>query len=270
MAVFELAPIRIDAERARAYVLAHGGLREKARLAGIFGATGPDREVVKALEALQNPDGGFPLRQEADAPSSVDTTCYILQQLKDLPPLAGSPMASRAVSFLRRFQLTDGSWEEPGGGTGRETAYLTANATYTILSLEPEHLDPVLRAEGWLRRNLAGVEPGAAEQPATETLALTWGVWLKLAAPRTSELAWAFAQLERQELEAPELAWWLTIALEAGAGGRFLLPIARLLARLAAMQDAETGGWPAEPGFETESTLAALRVFRGYGIIQGG
>jgi hypothetical protein len=275
MAVLDLPSIRVDGERARAFVLAQGGSRERARVEGIFGATGPDRQVVKALEGLQNPDGGFPLQQQAGAPSSVDSTCYILFQLKDMPPLAGSPMATRAVSFLRRSQQTDGSWRETpevgehapfwaASGDPKAQAYLTAVATYTILTLEPEHLDPVSRAMGWLRRALVQDPTGA--QYYTQTLAMSWAVFFRLAGPKASETIWAFQALGRRELDAPQLAWWLACALETGIGGRFLLPLAQELGKLAAMQQAD-GAWPAEEGYAVESTLTALRVFRGYGVV---
>jgi hypothetical protein len=274
MAMVELAPIRVDAERARAYVLAHGGPREVARVDGLFGATGPNRNVVKELESLQNADGGFPGGGAQGGPGSVDATCYILQQLKDMPPLAGSPMASRAVAFLRRTQQTDGSWRESGEAAEAPWAgpwakpenaasgpYLTANAAYTILTLEPEHLDPVYRAAAWLRRAMAA---DAADLP-TQTLGLAFGLYYRLHGPRSHEAAWSFTTAMKREMTADELAWFLTCALEVSAGGKFLVPVVQGLERLAAMQQ-DDGAWPAEPGLELESTLSALRVFRGYGI----
>jgi uncharacterized protein GlcG (DUF336 family) len=50
------------------------------------------------------------------------------------------------------------------------------------------------------------------------------------------------------------------------AGGRFALPVVQALGKLSAMQQAD-GSWPAEPWLAVESTLTALRVFRGYGVI---
>ncbi|MDB4894196.1 MAG: hypothetical protein JWN15_458 [Firmicutes bacterium] len=257
----------VDGERARAFVLAHAGSRDQARLAGIFAGARPEREVVKALEALQNPDGGFPLVQQPGNPSSIDTTCYMLSVLKDMPPLAGSPMASRAVAFLRRNQQPDGSWREsPEVATmspfwtaqsdPKATAYVTANATYTIFTLAPEHMDPIGRAVRWLR------EAVNADDAYTQTLALAWAVLYRLDGPNRE----LFAQLEQRNLDAPALGWWLTCALEVGAGGPFLLPLAQQLDKLALRQRAD-GAWPAEEGFETESTLTALRVFRGYGVL---
>jgi len=266
MATVELSPIRVDAERARAYVLAHGAARDIARLEGIYGAVGPARDVVRGLEELQNPDGSFPLRQERGAPGSVDTTCFLLHQMKDLPPLSGSPMASRAVAYLRRVQQMNGSWAEqaPAANGWAQPLYLTALATYTILSHEPEHIDPINRGAAWLRQALSSDPTGAATP--TQTLLLAWTSFYRLFGQHAHETAWAFQTLTHRERAAAERAWGLACALEVGAGGKFTLQLAGLLAQLAALQQ-EDGAWPAEEGFPLESTLTALRVFRGYGVI---
>lgn len=267
----QLPSLIVDGERARAFVLAHAGSTDQARLEGIFAGARPEREVVKALEALQNPDGGFPLVQQPGNPSSIDTTCYMLSVLKDMPPLAGSPMASRAVAFLRRNQQADGSWRESpevvalspfwtAQDDPKATAYVTANATYTILTLEPDHMDPIGRAARWLRRAVSVADAF------NQTLLLTWAVLYRLDGALANPTRAAFAQLEQRPLDAPELGWWLSCALEVGAGGPLLLPLAQQLGKLALRQRAD-GAWPAEEGFETESTLTALRVFRGYGVL---
>lgn len=250
--------LKVNVDGARAFVLAQGGLREQARLLGIFGVHGPDREVVKALEGLQNPDGGYPLRQQPGAPSSLDTTCCILAQVKDMPPLAGSPMASRALAFLRRNQHHQGYWAADGD---RARAYLTANATYTLLTLEPGHLDPVARGEFWLRREL-GLE---GNEQFTQTLGMASAIWYRLHGAGSQEVAATFDRLCRRRVEAMELAWWLSCALEVGMGGRYLLTLVRMLGELAGQQG-EDGSWPSADGAAVEATLQALRVFRGYGL----
>ncbi|HLN64371.1 MAG TPA: prenyltransferase/squalene oxidase repeat-containing protein [Symbiobacteriaceae bacterium] len=273
MTVLALGPIQVDYDRARAYVLAHGAAREKARLEGIVGAVGPARDVTKALETLQNADGGFPARGVAGNPSSIDATCYTLFQLKDLPPLEGSPMASRAVSYLRRMQLIDGSWQESPeaadlvgpwarpGAPGAAT-YLTALAVYNILTLEPEHADPISRGVNWLRRAMAQ----EGEQVPLQTLACAAGAFYKYLGPNAHEASWTVTQIAKRTMDASELAWWLSVALEVAAGGKYLVPVVQGLGALAAMQR-EDGAFPGEEGFEVEATLTALRVFRGYGVI---
>lgn len=266
MAVVELSPIRVDAERARAFVLAHGAARDVARLDGIFGAVGPARDVTRELEALQNPDGGFAARQEPGLPSGIETTCYLLHQMRDLPPLPGSPMASRAVAFLRRVQGTNGSWSEAELVRSRWALpqYLTALALYTIVTYEPEHMDPINRGAAWLRRSLSA-DPTGAGLP-TQTLMLAWAAFYKLFGQHAHETVWAFQTLMHREQDAAERAWGLAGALEVGAGGRFSVQIVQMLSELAGQQQAD-GSWPAEAGFPLESTLAALRVFRGFGVI---
>jgi hypothetical protein len=270
-----LPAFTVDAEGARAFVLAHGGLRERARLEGIFGRGEPDRAAVKELEQLQNPDGGFPIRQQAGAPSSVDTTCYLLAQMREIPPLGGSPMASRALAFLRRSQQPDGSWAESPEvqavapwwsreANPQAAPYLTANATYTLLVMEPAHMDPILRGSRWLRTALGQV--GAGEQAYSQTLFLAAAVWSKTAGAGASETAWAHDLLSRRELDAPTLAWWLSTVAEVGLEARFFPLILKQLNRLASMQQAD-GSFPAEEGFPVEATLAALRVFRGFRLI---
>lgn len=268
MSELDLNVLKTDVNRARAYVLAHGGSRDYARLDGILAGARPPKDVVKALEELQNPDGGFPLFQQSGNPSSIDTTCYVLVQLKDMPPLAGSPMASRAVSFLRRTQRPDGSWAEapevqpiaPPWTKGEGLAavsYLTAIAAYTAFSLDPDHLDPIRRSAEWLTRaDLSRVYP--------QTDALACALFYKL--EHLDLASRHFAQISPQS-DPLLLAWFLSCALESRMGGGFTIPIVQMLARLAGQQQAD-GSWAGEAGFATEATLQALRVFRGYGLIE--
>lgn len=263
---------KIDLEGARAFVLAHSSELGKARLAGILESTRPPKEVVKALEGFQRPDGGFPRGWASgaasnDAPSSIDATCFLLEQLRDLPPLTGSPMASRALSYLRRMQNRDGSWMEAGAPwlEGEEgTAYLTANCTFNLLSLDPTNRDPVNWGLKWLER----YEGPCDFHPSF----LGWATAC-LHAGTESPLAvrhWERLQtvLEREgtetSLAADDLDWLLANALAAGIGGRYLVPLARLLQTLAKRQQAD-GGWPG--GDRVHATLMALRVLRGYALI---
>jgi len=239
-----LPSIQVDVDRARAFVLAHGGPRETARLEGILGAVGPNRDVVKTVEALQHADGSFS--------EAVSATCEVLQQLKQMPPLAGSPMASRAVAYLRRMQETDGSW---GGDL-----VLTTMAAYAVLTLDSSHMEPLNRAGSWLRRAL-GPDSSGEDTPAA-VLARAWAVWYRLMGPDSQEASWAFAQLERRELSADDLALWLACGAEMAAGGRYALPLVRGLGRLSSGQGPD-GAWTGG----VEATLQALWVFRRYGVI---
>ncbi|HEY3365846.1 MAG TPA: prenyltransferase/squalene oxidase repeat-containing protein [Symbiobacteriaceae bacterium] len=264
MALVELPAIKVDEEGARAFVLAHGGPLDRARVAGVFGAVGPDRDVVRSLEARQNPDGHFGTDSSPDGPGegsgSLAATADMLALLKDLPPLAGSPMASRALAFLRRRQRVDGAWAELPEAPAGDPA-LTARVAYTLLTMEPESINPVARGSAWLRTALSAESAGG--RASALTLARAWGVWYKILGPRSHEPLWVLDQLRRRELDPAELVGWLNCALEMDAGGRLLLPLAKDLARLAGLQQAD-GAWPGG----VEPTLAALRVLRGYGIFQ--
>lgn len=255
--------ISVDLAKARAAVAAKASPLQQARLQGIFGASRPDREVVRSLERLQNPDGGFPAGDQPGAPSTLADTCRILFQLKQMPPLAGSPMASRAAAFLRRAQGTDGFWRE-----GQDCLNLTAWAAYTIYTLEPVHVDPVARASRRLKEQAGGDGAGFTAQG----LAAAWALWTALEGEPAPVARWAFRLLAGRQLSASDLACWLVCALEVGAGGVYLLPLAQQVADLAALQQPD-GLWPsgerdaeADP---VEVTLTALRVFSLCGLIQG-
>lgn len=267
MAASILESIVPDLAKARAAVAAQATLRQRARLEGIFGAAAPAREVVQLLTALQNSDGGFPEAEEGPALSSVAATCRMLAELKEMPPLAGSPMASRAVAFLRRCQRPGGSW-----GQGDGSPDLTAWAAYTIYTLEPAHQDPLSRSARYLKR-FAQDEPGLSARG----LACAWALWVGLWGEASPEARRGFRLLADRPLTSPELAFWLICALEVGAGGPYLFPLAQRVAELAAQQQPD-GLWPAgEPWLgeisgegSLDSTLEALRVFALCGLIQEG
>lgn len=230
--------------------------------------------MVREFEALQNPDGGFPARQEPGAPSDIDPTCCALWQLGDLPPLGGSPMADRALAFLRRSQGTDGTWREvpeaehlvePGarGEAPGSGAYLTAGAALCLAAMSPGHRDPVDRALVWLRREVGDGSAGALyPQTLAMLAALLW--WQD---PGDGLIEPVLHRLGATEPDAGLLAWWLSGALQVSFGGRFVVRLAGNLAALAALQQPD-GAWPAADGqMQVETTIQALRVLRGYRLI---
>lgn len=291
---------QIDVARAAAFVRAHGSAVDVARLEGILGREEPDRSVVKALEGVQNRDGGFPALavsrrgapglgagaapelavgpdqapdalpgpQETAAASSVAATCTLLAWLRDIPPLAGSPMAGRAVSFVRRSQQVDGSWVEPGHSAGAPSPeHVTALAAYTLLVMEPEHPDPIVRSARWLRAALNG-GPERADSP---TLIFAAALWSRppVGAPVDPGAEALRSLLRGRALTAGELTLWLTTFVELGLEARHLGLAVELLERLAGLQEPD-GGWPAEGAHRVEATLGALRAFRGFGLIAPG
>lgn len=240
----------VNVERARAFVLAHGGSREQARVEGIFGRTEPERAVVKELEKGQLLDGSFPA--EGASQGDAATTCAMLSLFKEIPPLSGAPMASRALAFLRRTQETNGAWQ---GDTE-----LTAAAAYALLTMEPEHQDPLVRASRWLRQALGQV--GAGEQASNLALIHAAALWGRVLGPGATETAWAYDLLARRELRAGESARWLTTVVETGLEARFFPVILQQLQNLAASQGAD-GSWEGA----VATTLTALRAFRGFRLI---
>jgi len=244
-----------DMQRARAYVLAHGDIRAQARLTGILDGARPGTDVVRTLEHLQGADGSF---------GDPFGTCGVLAEMKDMPPLAGSPMASRAVAYLRREQRTDGTWE-PGPGQVDPVA-VTAAATYTLLAFDSSQMDPIVRGSSWLRRALGSGDQGVQYLP-TPVLASAAAIWYRLLGPAAQEVAWCFAGMTDRRLTASQLTGWLSAALDVGVGGRFAVPVVAWLSQLAQTQQAD-GSWESSSGAEpaVETTLQALRVLRGYGV----
>ncbi|BAD40561.1 prenyltransferase/squalene oxidase repeat-containing protein [Symbiobacterium thermophilum] len=253
---------QIDVARAKAFVMAHGSAVDVTRLEGILGRDQPDRSVVRTLEERQNPDGGFPV--DAPGASSVVATCTLIQWLRDIPPLAGAPMAGRAVSFVRRSQQVDGSWIDPGTTGAAAQAYMTARAVYTLLVAEPDHPDPIARGARWLR----GALEDGTDQADTETLILAAAIWSRPpgGGPGDALADAAYASLRDRALSPRELALWLTTFVDLGLAARHLGLAVGLLDRLAGLQQPD-GGWPAEDGGRVDATLGALRAFRGFGLI---
>lgn len=89
--------------RARAFVLERGRTLEAARFRHTF-ASGEAGDVLTALRAYQNPDGGFGRALEPDvrAPqSSVLATAQALRVLHDLEVPASEPLLVGAAAWLR-------------------------------------------------------------------------------------------------------------------------------------------------------------------------
>ena len=134
-------------DRAVDYIQGHGGPFQLARLSELF--TKPPAALWKTgqspvsvvPEIDQNSDGGWPAPWSEGA-SSLDATCFLLDQLADFaepPPTVDVPAA---IDFLRSAQLDDGTWREgpshrtpdwlmPGSAAAR--VYLTANCARALV-----------------------------------------------------------------------------------------------------------------------------------------
>jgi len=252
--------LRVSLGAARDYVLAHANPVECLRLENILGTGPASREVAQHYEVLQNLDGGFGAKFDQGAPSSLSETLQALGWLRGLPPLSGSPMATRAVSYVRRNQDTDGSW---GGNLE-----LTARSGFLLVTLDPSHLDPVSRADRWLRGRCDDQGLG---RWSNGVLGMASALWYRLHGVQSPLVGVTYQEVSRRTLDSLGLAEWLLGALEVGVGGRFVMPLAGMLTRLVGLQH-QDGSWSGDGAGSVETTLQALRACRGYDLVesQGG
>lgn len=114
MAVGAAAHSSFDWRATVAYIDQNGSEVERARLRGILGRPRPEAKVVRALEARENDDGGFPYAMVPGRLSTILATTTALEWMQDLGWLR-SPQAERALTYLQSVQRPDGSWDEPPG-----------------------------------------------------------------------------------------------------------------------------------------------------------
>jgi len=251
-----LSELRINLPAASAFVLANANLVERAMLEAIVVTSTATRDVTRHLEGLQNPGGGFCAGFEAGQASTLPATLKALGQLRALPPLSGSPMATRALSYIRRNQGLDGAWE---GETD-----LTALSAFILITLDSSHLDPVSRADLWLRKRF----DEAGHQPLSSlTIGMTSALWYRLHGAQSPRVVATYDQIAQRSMQSFDLAVWLLAALEVGVGGRYLRPLVEMITRLGGLQHSD-GSWTSEGASTVETTLQALRVFRGYDLLE--
>lgn len=147
--------------RAAQYLRGSGDRFALARVGALIGAAGTQIKGLADLDAAiaaetaaaqerpappkpQNQDGGWAAPWSAGA-SSLDATCFLLDQLSDfgvpVHTVAGVDFGA-ALGFLTAAQLPDGSWSEGLGdltprwlmpGSAEAKVYLTANCARTLL-----------------------------------------------------------------------------------------------------------------------------------------
>jgi len=100
------------------YVLSKGDEVEKASLGYVLEDRTPSRRVVDKLLNGQRYDGGWPPPWAEDY-SSLDATCYSLDQARHLGLTKQEPGVGKALSFLLGRQGEDGSYEEEPKYAGR-------------------------------------------------------------------------------------------------------------------------------------------------------
>jgi hypothetical protein len=137
-------------KRAADFIQGHGGPFQLARLAAVLPPAlrrSDPPPAPAAAETAQNADGGWSASWSEGA-SSLDTTCFLLDQLSDFatqPPFTTQPPdvdIPAALDFLSSTQLDDGTWREgpshrtpdwlmPGSAAAR--VYLTANCARILV-----------------------------------------------------------------------------------------------------------------------------------------
>jgi len=98
-----------DRDRARTFVLTHGRLLDRLRLLHLSGKVGSD-QVVAALAAYRNPDGGYGHALEPDVrgPHSETTSTLAALELLDELGIHGSAHAAAALDWVGSVLTADG------------------------------------------------------------------------------------------------------------------------------------------------------------------
>ena len=151
--------MRMDLQRARAFVETHGTPIERARLHALLG--GGQATLPPELAGLQNPDGGFPYGLQIGRPSTLNHTALALGWLVDLGQAEGQ-VARGAYAFLHSRQTLGGIWRESQDlpqddlplwmdpESAVADVYTTALCAATLLDDEQAEL-ALHRAVGWLQ-----------------------------------------------------------------------------------------------------------------------
>jgi hypothetical protein len=259
--------------RAAEYIRGSGDRFAEARLIALISAAGSAAPGERPAPAEpQNPDGGWAAPWSAGA-SSLDATCFLLDQLSDFgaPELAstsGIDASAGAVSgvdfaaalgFLTAAQLPDGAWSEglsdltphwlmPGSAEAK--VYLTANCARTLLVYDVAK-EAVEQAAQLLEYALSphGRLPGPA---ASQWLAarIFRATGRDLAARRILDVVGHFYE----GYDAVDLAWF---GSDTPPGDRWTQ---RIAAHLVTLQQPD-GSWIGESGAPSPAlTATAVRV----------
>jgi hypothetical protein len=260
-------------EQAIAYVRQQGGPLELARLHAALGEKAAIEEARQQVAALQNPDGGWPYRQEEGQPSSLAATHHALTWLAELG-LRSDPVAQRGLDFLLATQQPDGSWHEseviahlqPPRWMSPENemanAYLTADSAYHLAVGRDPQLDAVTRACTYLYQL-------ELEEQYPQTIWIM-GALFSIAEGEDLEVAQAAREYLEARLDsqwdASALAWLLNTYLNAGISPASSL-LTRARALLAKLQQPD-GSFASGDGdaFTLDVTIQAVRALQAAGV----
>jgi hypothetical protein len=264
----------VNLTRAIAYIRQHGAPLELARLHAALGETAAVEEASQQVAALQNPDGGWPYRQQEGQPSSLAATHHALTWLAELG-LRESGVAQRGLDFLLATQQPDGSWRESeqiaalnppqwmSPDSPLANAYLTADSAYHLAVGRDPELEAVAQGCNYLYQL-------ELEEQYPQTIWIM-GALFTIAEGENSEVALAAREYLEARLDtnwdASALAWLLNTYLNAGiAASTPLLAKARTL--LEPLQQ-PNGSFTSDDGdpFTLDVTIQAVRALQAAGVV---
>ncbi len=262
-------------EQAIAYVRQHGSALELARLHAALGERAEIEAACQQVAALQNPDGGWPYRQQEGEPSSLAATHHALTWLAELG-LRGDPIAQRGLDYLLATQQPDGSWRESeqilqlkppawmSPDNAAANAYLTADSAYHLAVGRYAQMDAVTTACNYLYQL-------ELEEQFPQTIWIM-GALFTIAEGEASEVAQATRDYLEARLDsdwdAGSLAWLLNTYLNAG-----IAPSMPLLARARALLESAqqpNGSFASNDGdpFTLDVTIQAVRALQAAGVAE--
>ena len=270
--------VRYDWRLTIACIDQSGNEMERARLRGLLGRTRPDAKILRALEVLQNEDGGFPGELVQGRPSSVEATVLVFGWMQDLSMLA-LPQGQRAVTYLLTAQRPDGTWDESPGllryapsphlvpGDPRVQALCTALAASWLALLGYRQDHAVTRALAWLRARQAADGRFLGFLRTTWAAAAAFRLVEGAGSSTSARAVEALTGVGDDRWYPGALAGMLACLAEAGVPASVAV-IRRGLQRLWGLARPD-GSWSSEDGdaHTVEVTLSALRALLRCGAV---
>ncbi|MBE2222873.1 MAG: terpene cyclase/mutase family protein [Anaerolineae bacterium] len=259
----------MNQENAINYIRRHGNPTDLAQLEWLLEQKRPSSTILDALFCHQRHDGGFAPPWAVDY-SSIDTTCYFMDQGHKLGLDNAYPVLGKANRFLLQNQQNNGRFAESDNvassappwanpHTPGADLYLTANAGFWLALASTTH-EAAKESAAYLKRNL---DPATGQLPSfLNTHWLAAGLFWLVADQETAVLLINHLQSRLPALSAANLAWLLDTLLTAGVPHDNAL-IQSATQKLAGMQE-ENGRFPSTEGQDIHTTLTALNVLRSF------
>jgi hypothetical protein len=160
--------VDIDLDAARSFMAAHARILDRLRLARLLGDV-PAEELLGAVEAYRNPDGGYGWGLEPDlrsATSQPGGALHALEAFADAAPSV-TPRAGQLCDWLDRIALADGALPfalpipDPAAcapfwaGADPATPSLQITAAVAAQAQRAARHDPAVAAHPWTARATA-------------------------------------------------------------------------------------------------------------------